>query len=114
MIAGGDAEDDLGLRRIKGRFGVEDLADARQNLADGMVECHGFVGGAHGRAGHPHQEFVLEGQPQPAQRRAHGRLPQSEAVSRARDIAFGHQGFERDQQIEIRRGEVHGAIQSSI
>jgi len=50
-----------------------------------------------------HREDVA----QPSQRIAHRGLAEADAVGRARDVPFPQQGFERDQQIQIDRPEVH-------
>ncbi len=49
----------------------------------------------------PHEQLVTEVAPQPGQRRADGGLGQAEGRRRPRDVAFGQQRAQREQQVQV-------------
>ena len=66
--------------------------------------------GGHERRALADEQRIVEEPAQPAERVAHARLAEPDALRRPRDAALAEQGVERDEQVEVEAAEVHSSV----
>src|SRR6185312_11894891 len=84
-------------RRVEAQRRVERAPDELERLVHRADQGLGPRGG-HERRALADEQRVVEEPAQPAERVAHARLAEPDALRRARDAALAEQGVERDEQ----------------
>ena len=91
--------------RLAGEHALEHLAGGGRAVEQHRAERGQLVPGAA-----PDQQLVTEVAAQPGQRGAHRRLAEADPLPRPRDVALSEQRAQRDDQVHVEAGQVHGVI----
>jgi hypothetical protein len=94
-----DAEAGGAAQRVEA-LDIERAANRLQRLRQRLPQVDGAPRRVDARAA-AHEQRIVESLAQPAQRIADRRLGERQLAGRARDVAFGHEGFEHLQQVEV-------------
>jgi hypothetical protein len=90
-------------RRIKARACSNGKFDPAQGIGHWLRQRNRAGGGNH-LASVPHEQLVIEKSTQPTQGGTYGRLAETDALARARDVPFGHQRIKNAEQVEVECG----------